>query len=104
MWNRMLAEALVIAVQTVILIGLCATIGVSGSGRKTQAESVESARTEPQAQDKGVLGRLKRTRTDIDADVRSCRLPGVRNRVSLSFRFGRPRVPAGAKLLTPYWQ
>ena len=39
MWNRMLAEAVVIAVQTVILIGLCATIGVSGSGRKAEAES-----------------------------------------------------------------
>ena len=39
MWNRMLAEAVVIAVQTVILIGLCATIGVSGSDRKPEAES-----------------------------------------------------------------
>ena len=35
----MLAEAVVIAVQTVILIGLCATIGVSGSDRKAEAES-----------------------------------------------------------------
>ena len=39
MWNRILAEAVVIAVQTVVLIGLCATIGVSGSGRKAEAES-----------------------------------------------------------------
>ena len=39
MWNRMLAEAVVIAVQTVILIGLCATIGVSGPDRKAEAES-----------------------------------------------------------------
>ena len=39
MWNRMWAEAAVIAVQTVILIGLCATFGVSGSGRKAEAES-----------------------------------------------------------------
>ena len=29
MWNRMLGEAVAIAVQTVILIGLCATIGIS---------------------------------------------------------------------------
>ena len=40
MWNRMLAEAVVIAVQTVVLIGLCATIGVSGSDRKAVAGSV----------------------------------------------------------------
>ena len=39
MWNRMLAEAVVIAVQTVILIGLCATIGVSGSDHEAAAES-----------------------------------------------------------------
>ena len=41
MWNRMLAEAVVIAVQTVILIGLCATIGVSGSDRKAEADARE---------------------------------------------------------------
>ena len=35
----MLAEAVVIAVQTVTLIGLCATFGVSGSDRKAEAES-----------------------------------------------------------------
>ncbi|MCZ6655117.1 MAG: hypothetical protein O7D91_19075 [Planctomycetota bacterium] len=39
MWKRMLVEAVVIAVQTVILIGLCATIGVTGSDRKAKAES-----------------------------------------------------------------
>ncbi len=39
MWNRMLAEAVVIGAQTLILIGLCATIGVSGSDRSAEAES-----------------------------------------------------------------
>ena len=38
MWNRVLTEGLIISVQTVILIGLCATIGVSGSDRKAAAE------------------------------------------------------------------
>ena len=41
MWNRMWAEAVVIAVQTVVLISLCATIGVSGSDRKAEADARE---------------------------------------------------------------
>ena len=40
MWHRILAEAVMITVQTVILIGLCATIGVSGSDREAAVESV----------------------------------------------------------------
>ena len=46
MWNRMVIEAVVVVVQTAILIGLTATIGLSGSDRETQAESAEAAGTE----------------------------------------------------------
>jgi hypothetical protein len=36
MWKRILLETSIVAVQTVALIGLCATVGVSGSGRKAE--------------------------------------------------------------------
>ncbi len=39
MWKRILLEASLVAVHTVILIGLCATIGISRSDRKAEAES-----------------------------------------------------------------
>lgn len=46
MRKRLLIEAVVVMMQTAILIGLTATIGLSGSDRETQAESAEAARTE----------------------------------------------------------
>ena len=45
MRKRMVIEAVVVVVQTAILIGLTATIGLSGSDRKTQAETAEAPRT-----------------------------------------------------------
>ncbi len=45
MRKRLLIEAVVVMVQTAILIGLNATIGLSGSDRETRAESAEAART-----------------------------------------------------------
>ena len=45
MRKRLLIEAVVVVVQTAIMIGLTATIGLSGSDRETQAESAEAART-----------------------------------------------------------
>jgi len=39
MWKRILLEASIVAVQTVALIGLCATVGISRSDPKAQANS-----------------------------------------------------------------
>ncbi len=39
MWKRILLETSIVAVQTVTLIGLCATIGISRSDPKAEANS-----------------------------------------------------------------
>lgn len=39
MWHRLWIESMVIALQTMILLGLCATVGISGSDRDVAAES-----------------------------------------------------------------
>jgi len=39
MWKRILLEASIVAVQTVALIGLCATVGISRSDPKAEANS-----------------------------------------------------------------
>ncbi len=39
MWKRFFVEASIIAFQTVMLIGLCATIGISRSDPKAEANS-----------------------------------------------------------------
>ena len=54
MRRRLLIEAVVVMVQTAILIGLNATIGLSGSDRETKAEAAEPLRAvqvEPTKQD-----------------------------------------------------
>ena len=40
MWKQFLFEASIVAVQTVTLFGLCATIGISGADRRAKANSV----------------------------------------------------------------
>ena len=39
MWKRILLETSIVAVQTVALIGLCATVGISRSDPKAEANS-----------------------------------------------------------------